>query len=416
MHPRFLSILNDLVSHNFLAWCISAVCLLVALDTVLRLWTERHRLAKEELYDEDRAFVWKIVVSLVLPLITWMDFRATDIAVQHAGGFLDRISYGLIWYQCEIHGLSQNLSPLALTTINFAGEIVQILFALALITVLCVRPHPFLATLTGYTIAFTLGLNLVVEPLLHLSGLEMQRFQVIETAHGPYLYPFYVQAVLSLIYIAALTSPFVRKWFSSLTRPHLSSELEQCLKEWKGNESEAEISLRLGLLYVRAGLSRQARVVLKKMRKSHPGSVYTTFLGAVLAFHKRNYKEAKQAFIKTADSLDNFAQTEELRGNLLAAAACAAFAHQDISGSLNLADRALEFAESLTARMVKVDAYLAQGKKEQAAQEILVAIHLGLDFDLKDSVPINVEEAYQALTRINLTADERELPAEVQAR
>ena len=44
--------------------------------------------------------------------------------------------------------------------------------------------------------------------------------------------------------------------------------------------------------------------------------------------------------------------------------------------------------------MVRVDAYLAQGKKEQAAQEIMIAMHLGLDFDLKDNVPLDSEKAY----------------------
>ena len=43
--------------------------------------------------------------------------------------------------------------------------------------------------------------------------------------------------------------------------------------------------------------------------------------------------------------------------------------------------------------MVKVDVYLAQGKKEQAAQEIFVAMHLGLEFDLKDKIPIDSEKA-----------------------
>jgi flagellin-specific chaperone FliS len=72
----------------------------------------------------------------------------------------------------------------------------------------------------------------------------------------------------------------------------------------------------------------------------------------------------------------------------------------------------------LTARLVKVDAYLAKGKKEQAAQEIMVAMHLGLDFDLKDRVPVDLEEIYALLVgaeerieRVNLLGQVERLEA-----
>jgi len=126
----------------------------------------------------------------------------------------------------------------------------------------------------------------------------------------------------------------------------------------------------------------------------------TAFLKALLAFRQRQYAASKLGFIQTSEyeGVDG-----ELRASLLAAAACAAFAAGETVKSLNLCDRALEFEDAcLTARMVRVDAYLAQGKKEQAAQEIMVAMHLGLDFDLKDNVPLDIEKAYGeivALTR-----------------
>ncbi|MBS1996326.1 MAG: hypothetical protein JSS86_08460, partial [Cyanobacteria bacterium SZAS LIN-2] len=102
----------------------------------------------------------------------------------------------------------------------------------------------------------------------------------------------------------------------------------------------------------------------------------------------------------------------ELKASLLAAAACCAYAQEDIEGSLDLCERALEFEDAcLTARMVKVDAYLAKGKKEQAAQEIMVAMHLGLDFDLKDKVPVDADRVFELMTGLPVTQLEEGLKA-----
>jgi hypothetical protein len=178
--------------------------------------------------------------------------------------------------------------------------------------------------------------------------------------------------------------------------------LRQCLNRYQAGYADqdltANLCLELGLLYVRAGLTRQGERVLKQMKTIHPSSICTSFLRAMLAFQERKYKIARQAFVFTSD----FRHVDgELKASLLAAAACSAYAQGDTEGSLDLCERALEFEDAcLTARLVKVDAFLAKGKKEQAAQEIMVAMHLGLDFDLKDKVPVDVEQVFSLLTAV----------------
>ncbi|HNG74161.1 MAG TPA: hypothetical protein PLY72_06885 [Candidatus Obscuribacter sp.] len=395
MNP--LPTVSDIFSPNFLSWCVTFACALLALDTVLRLWTERHRLTKEVLSDDDRAFAWKIVLFLVLPLLTLADLRATEVAASHFGAYLARPVYGLVWYQGDLSGLSSIHDMPSLFLVIFAGAITQILFALCLLPALAVRPHPFLATLLGYTIAFPLALNLVFEPLLSLSGMASlgaaPRMETLVRAgvQAHYWTPLFIQMGASLLYLLCILSPPVRQWFASLTRPQVSQELAECLRQWRGQKEDQELSCQVGLLYVKTGLLFKARNVLQSMKKQYPGSPYTDLLAGVLAFHRQKYQEARQAFEKVTN---HPAVEGELRAQLLAAAACAAFAQQDLTAALNFADRALEFEDGcLTARMVKVDVYLAQGKKEQAAQEIFVAMHLGLEFDLKDKIPIDSEKA-----------------------
>ena len=145
---------------------------MVSLDTLIRLWTERHRLAKDELNDEDRAFAWRLVIFVVLPLLTWIDLRATDVAANLAGGYLSGATYGFVWYHAALQGLG-HASPNTIALVYIAGECAQIVFALLLIPALFFRPHPFLATFVGYAVAFTLGLNLLMDPILSLAGLGL---------------------------------------------------------------------------------------------------------------------------------------------------------------------------------------------------------------------------------------------------
>jgi len=401
LNPELL--FQQLVSHQFFSWCAACLAVIVSLDTVIRLWTERHRLIKDELNDEDRAFAWRLVIFVVLPALTLIDLRATDIASNLAGGYLSNATYGFVWYHAALQGLNQ-AAPSTVALVYIAGELAQVTFALLLLPALYFRPHPFLATFLGYTIAFTLGLNLLIDPILSLAGMGLPRWaeilQLGLTQPQAVYWPIVVQCALTGLYLFFISSSAVRLWFSDLTRPQISLELRQCLEAFqaslKDQDLTAALALKLGLLYVRAGLTRQAHKVLKQMQALYPASICTSFLKAMLAFQERKYKDARYAFVFTSDyqGVDG-----ELKASLLAAAACSAYAQGDTEGSLDLCERALEFEDAcLTARLVKVDAYLAKGKKEQAAQEIMVAMHLGLDFDLKDKVPVDTEHVYALLT------------------
>ncbi|CAN5178435.1 hypothetical protein BH11CYA1_BH11CYA1_15780 [soil metagenome] len=365
-----------------------ALALMLAADTSIRLWTERHRLTKETLNDDDRAFAWRLVLFLVLPFLILIDWRASDIP--------------------------------ALQTLNgYAGEVLQILFALVLIPALVMRPHPFLATFLGYTIAFTLGLNFILHPALALSGIATAGHSGPALSHnfsttaganltlknseqGNLLAYIITHAALAVAYVACLSNSYLRMWFSDLSRPHSSKELKERMSLWQEQKNDANSTLHLGLLYTKAGLGRQSRRMLKHLQHNFPNSMQTCFLKALLSFRQRQYAASKLGFVQASEyqGVDG-----ELRASLLAAAACAAFAAGETVNSLNLCDRALEFEDAcLTARMVRVDAYLAQGKKEQAAQEIMVAMHLGLDFDLKDNVPLDIEKAYGEIVAITALA------------
>jgi tetratricopeptide (TPR) repeat protein len=401
LNPELL--VRELFSHQFFSWCAAGLAAIVSLDTLIRLWTERHRLVKDELNDEDRAFAWRLVIFVVLPLLTLIDLRATDIAANLAGGYLSGAAYGFVWYHATLQGLA-HAAPNTVALVYIAGECAQIVFALLLIPALFFRPHPFLATFLGYTIAFTLGLNLLMDPVLSVAGLGLPRWAEVlrlGMAHPQAAYlPIVIQCGLVGLYLFFISSSAVRLWFSALTRPQISQELRLCLERFEDSLQDRELSanlcLELGLLYVRAGLTRQAKKVLKQMQSLYPASICTAFLRAMLAFQERKYKDARQAFVFTSD----FGNVDgELKASLLAAAACSAYAQGDTEGSLDLCERALEFEDAcLTARLVKVDVCLAKGKKEQAAQEIMVAMHLGLNFDLKDKVPVDVDRVFQLLT------------------
>lgn len=401
MNP--LTLISEIFSADLISWCLTAVCAVLALDTVRRLWTERYRLSKEVLGDDDRTLAWKIVLFLVLPLLTLADMRATEVVASHLGGYLIKPVYGLVWYHATLGGMNNVSDANSLLAVVFAGAAVQVAFALCLLPALATRPHPFLATTLGYTIVFTLALNLVLDPFLSLAGMggigvASRMLVLLDLATKAGLWqPLAIQLGAAALYLTVVLNPSVRQWFSSLTRPHVSIELAECLKEWKEGRAAAdskesdngELSCTLGLLYVKAGLLFKAKALLKGMQKLYPQSPYTLFLKGIYFFHKRKYKKSRLAFEELA--AQNFVEGE-LKGQLYAAAACGAFAQEEISDALNLCDRALEFADGcLTARMVKVDAYLAQGKKDQAAQEILVAMHLGLEFDLKDKIPVDMD-------------------------
>lgn len=359
-----------------ITWTVAIVALVLAVDTLVRLWTERHRLSKEDLNDDDRAFAWRLVVFIVLPLITLIDLRvsaAPAIFAHFAGS--------------QAHAVIPH-------TLFTAGQIVQIALALLLIPALALRPHPFFATFIGYTIAFILSLDVLFHPLMSI---------LFDTAGASDLLVYPIHFALAIALVAALRRGPIRMWFSELTRPQAASELRQCLALFQQAKEEPNLTLRLGLLYLRAGLKSRARAVLRHLNDNFPASIQATLLGGLLAFQQRKYGRAQSLFKATSDftGVDG-----ELKASLLAAAACSAFASGKSAEALNFSDSALEFEDNLTARMVKVDAYLAQGKKEQAAREIMVAMHHGLNFDLRDKVPIDIDKVYAGI--IALTVPEAE--------
>lgn len=380
--------------NNIYLWTVAGVSFLVALNTLITLVMERHRLAKEDLSEDDRSLVWKIVIFVIFPLGILLELRSTIVATELLGGKVDLWKYGLLWYEALPSDFS---SDKLLIPALFAGELMQGLFALSLIPALLFRPHPFLATVIGYTVAWIFGLNLIVEPILSCTGLAGNKWYLAFTEGSPEqrLPLIGIHLALAVIYLVVVRSEQVRLWFSKLTRPEASDKLRRAMTDYSINPDTARTGCRLGLMYDRAGLKRQAKRQLKRMKKEFGYSIYTAYLDAVVCYNRRDYKLARAKFVEVS----NFQHVEpDLKASLLAAAACAAFAQGDPYEALNLSDRALEFDDNcLVARMVKVDAYLRQGKREQAAEEILVAMHTGSSLDLENKVPLDIEKTFDSL-------------------
>lgn len=403
LDSAYLSMFPD--PNNLSLWCISGVSLLVALDTTVRLWTERHRMMKDDLNDEDRSLIWRIVLFLVYPILSLIELRSTIVATDMMGGHVGEWTYGLMWYEAVPTELPQQLIIPAV----FCGEVAQGILALFLISALFFRPHPFLATLIGYSISFIFGLNLVVEPLLALTGLAGNKWQIAltQTTWEQQLPLIVVHAGLAVIFLLAVRNSRVRMWFSDLTRPDASDRLKAALTDHSSNPACARLTCRLGLMYDRAGLRRQAKRQLNSLKRNYRESIYTAFLDALMSYKRRNYELARKQFLHAS----NYAEIDgELKASLLAASSCAAFASGDTLGALNLSERALEFDDaSMVARMVKVDAFLKLGRKEQAAEEILVAMHSGMPLDLENKVPLDMDKAFESIVLIEETKRGRRL-------
>lgn len=383
-------------------WLVTAVTGAVALNTLLRLWTDRSRLLQDDLHDEDRLFAWRIVLFLIYPIMTMVDLRATLVTTQWFGGYIKDWAYGGFWYTAVPHGIASHEHLLFAL---FAGVIVQLLLAVLLLPAMCFRPHPFLATILGYTVTAVLGMNLVVDPAFSLLGMGGSRWQLMMMAatSPEKMWLAAVYSAAAALFVVAFTSERTRLWFVDLSRPLVAEELRDVLSQWKVEPSNPHVCARLAVLYERAGLRRKANQLLLQLRTTHPRTIYLAFVEAMLAYRGRRYRVAREQFLLAAD----FSNTDPtLRGALLAAAGCAAFAQGDMEGSLNLSERALEFDDaSLVARMVKVDVFLRTGKKEQAGEEIIAAIRRGLDLDLESKVPVDAD---RVLTRIGkLHAAER---------
>lgn len=388
-------------------WCVALLTTVIAASTLYRLWTERYRLAKEDLNDEDRAFAWRLVVFVIFPLFVFLDLRATTVTTEFLGGFIKSFTYGFIWYEAIPAGLT---SERFVIPSLFAGEIIQCILALLLLPALLFRPHPFLSTVIGYTAAFVLGLNFIAEPILALVGFGGTKWSAAMSmapiaARMPLVT---VHVVLGAIYVWMMRTARVRLWFSELTRPAASDELRRAISTWHASPESARLAFRVGLLYDRAGLRRQAKRLLGRLKSEYRHPLYANFLEGILTYRRREYKKSRQAFLLTS----NYPNVDgELKGTLLAAAACAAFADGELVDAINLSERALEFDEQcLVARMVKVDVYLRQGNKEKAGEEILLAMRMGLTLDLENKVPLDTDKAFECLlTAEKETAQERAL-------
>jgi tetratricopeptide (TPR) repeat protein len=232
--------------------------------------------------------------------------------------------------------------------------------------------------------------------------------QIINRASlGPLLSLGVANLFLAAIFVAVLRNTRVRFWFSELTRPTASQDLREALSSWHGDSDSAQLNCRLGLLYDKAGLRRQAYSQLKLAKEKYPRSLYTLFLNSIICYRRRDYRNARHLFLIASDAsgVDG-----ELKADLLAASACAAFAAGDTVGALNLSERALEFDySSLVARMVKVDVFLRQGKREQAGEEILATMRLGLTLELENKVPLDTDRTLQAIAKLEEAAKVRQV-------
>lgn len=389
---------------NFYFWCVTGISVLVGVDTVLRLWTERHRFPKDDLSDEDRSMIWRIVVFLVFPMLTLMELNATDVGVRSFGGELKSWTYGLLWYGAyPTHLITESFIPAI-----FSGEFVVLCLALCMLPALLFRPHPFLATLIGYTVSFIFAVNLIIEPLIALTGMGGSKWSLaLEHGAGHQIMPLaMIHLILAAMYLMLIKNKEVRLWFSELTRPEASDRLKAAIFEFRRSKDTARNLSRLGILYEKAGLGRQSKEQLKVLEENHADSLYTYFLRAIIQYGQRKYDKSRANFLYASDiahDMDGEA-AEKLRAQLLAAAACSSFANGDIIQAINQSERALELDSSyLIARMVKVDALLRTGQKDQAAQEILIAVHSGLTLDLENKVPLDTESAFLLLEEIDRT-------------
>src|SRR5437867_814003 len=129
-------------------WCITGMAGLLALNTLWRLWSERERLGREDLSDEDRSFAWRVVFFLVFPFLNFLDLRSTIVAIDLLGGYVRSWSFGGYWYHINSAIMPEHWILAAL----FAGAAAQMLLAILLLPSLLFRPHPFLATVIGYTV------------------------------------------------------------------------------------------------------------------------------------------------------------------------------------------------------------------------------------------------------------------------
>jgi hypothetical protein len=375
-------------------WCITAVTAIISLHTLWLVYCQRQRFFKDNLNDSDSAFVWRLVIFLVFPLLKLFDLRTVTMLCQNLGGHMVNGNYGLFWYQGTPMGLP---SQATLIPVLFSGEVAVSVLTILLLPSLLFRPHPFLAMLVGYIAAFVPALYLFIEPALYICGLSNSSWQqAIEHGDQSQIAPLIaIHLTLAFLYIALLKSDWLNLWFSGLIKPISSEKLKKVLASNECRDN-AKIGCYLSILFEQAGLRKKALKQLRQIKDACPDSLYTIFAEAFIAYRKRDYKSARSFFVRASDYLNVDGQ---LKGSLLAAAACCAFAEGKRIDALNLSERSLEFDDySLIARMVKVDVFLAQGKQKQASNELYLAMKLGLSHEIEDKIPLDVEKVFKLIS------------------
>lgn len=385
----------------------SAIIVALAVSTLFELWKHRHELSSDELSEDVRLLIWKVGMFLVFPLLTWLDLKATIVATEHLGGFVKDWTYGLVWFNAVPQGLphADFLMPAL-----FAGVAAQFLLALCLIPALFFRPHPFLATLISYTVAIICASNLMIDPALGLFGMGSSRWQLAYSSlpKDTLMIIISMYSCMCALFVLAVKSKTLRIWFAEITNPVLAEQLRIAMLEAQSDRKNQFQSCRLAILLERAGMRRHASREFSHLKEIAPGSLFVLFLDGFMQYRRRNYRKAKQSF----EQASNYPfLTESLRSTFLSAAACSAFAQGETHESLNLCERALEFDDAaLVARMVKVDAFLRLGKKEQAGEEVLSALKQGLDFEIEDKVPLDADLTLKLIFRFQRQqANERRL-------
>lgn len=374
----------------------TAIIVALAASTLFEIWKNRHELFEDELSEDSRLIVWKTAIFLIFPLVVWLDYRATLVATDYLGGFTKDASYSILWFNALPQGLphADFLMPAL-----FAGVAVQFLLALCLVPSLFFRPHPFLATLISYTVAMISASTLMIDPLIGLFGMGSSRWQLAYSSlpKDTLMIILAMYACLIALSILAVKSKTIRVWFAEITNPILAEQLRIAIAEAESDRNNQFQSCRLGILFQKAGMRRHARREFAHLKEIAPASLFVLFLDGYMQYQKRNYRKARNAF----DAASNYPYlTEGLKATFLSAAACSSFAQGETHEALNYCERALEFdEEALVARMVKVDAFLRLGKKEQAGEEVLAALKRGLDFEIEDKVPLDPELTLKQIFR-----------------
>jgi hypothetical protein len=340
---------------------VTAITAFISLDTLRRLYVDRHRFSKEDLNDYDLAFVWRIVIFIIYPILNLFSMWVSVIACQWFGGYVQNMSYGLLWYQVIPDELA---SKTYLIPTLFIGELAQTALVLVLLIALLFRPHPFLAMLITYVCTFVLSINLIVDPILSLLGFGSAHWQ-IAMAQGTkeeLLILIFSHFALAVVFIALVNSEIVQRTFAELIRPVAMERLKTALSKIQSKNDLVSLC-NLVILYEAAGLSRQASKKMKEIKASNSNALLTKFIEAYLSYKRRNFKQALRLFLSLAD---HFTLDSELKSMFLSAAACSAHAMRDFPKTMDLIERALEFDyHNALARMLKIDICLNRAMKRK---------------------------------------------------